>query len=103
VNAIYDGLNLVAKEAPLVNERDGVLVLSENAGVHEELGEWALSVNPFDVSGQAEAIHAALGLPAEERRSRLEAIRAHVREHDLGAWIAAQLVDLDRGAALIQG
>jgi trehalose 6-phosphate synthase len=103
VNAIYDGLNLVAKEAPLVNERDGVLILSENAGVHEELGEWALSVNPFDISGQAEAIHAALQLPVAERRARLEAIRAHVREHDLGAWIAAQLVDLDRGAALIQG
>jgi trehalose 6-phosphate synthase len=103
VNAIYDGLNLVAKEAPLVNERDGVLVLSENAGVHEELGEWALSVNPFDISGQAEAIHAALRLPVAERRARLEAIRAHVREHDLGAWIAAQLVDLDRGAALLQG
>src|ERR687887_558483 len=103
VNAIYDGLNLVAKEAPLVNERDGVLVLSENAGVHEELGEWALSVNPFDISGQAEAIHAALQLSAGDRRARLEAIRAHVREHDLGAWIAAQLVDLDRGAALLQG
>jgi trehalose 6-phosphate synthase len=103
VNAIYDGLNLVAKEAPLVNERDGVLVLSENAGVHDELGEWALSVNPFDISGQAEAIHAALQLSAEERHARLEAIRAHVREHDLGAWLAAQLVDLDRGAALIQG
>ena len=103
VNAIYDGLNLVAKEAPLVNERDGVLILSENAGVHEELGEWALSVNPFDISGQAEAIHVALQLSVEERRARLEAIRAHVREHDLGAWIAAQLVDLDRGAALIQG
>jgi trehalose 6-phosphate synthase len=103
VNAIYDGLNLVAKEGPLVNERGGVLVLSENAGAHAELGEWALSVNPFDISGQAEAIHAALGLGVEERRARLEAIRAHVREHDLGAWIAAQLVDLDRGAALIQG
>jgi trehalose 6-phosphate synthase len=102
VNAIYDGLNLVAKEAPLVNERDGVLILSENAGAHEELGEWALSVNPFDISGQAEAIHAALELPVEERRARLEAIGAHVREHDLGAWIAAQLVDLDRGAALLQ-
>ncbi len=51
VNAVYDGLNLVAKEAPLVNTRDGVLVLSENAGAHEELGEWALSVNPFDVAG----------------------------------------------------
>src|SRR5206468_5898955 len=72
VNAIYDGLNLVAKEAPLVNERDGVLILSENAGVHEELGEWALSVNPFDISGQAETIHAALQLSAEERRARLQ-------------------------------
>ena len=102
VNAIFDGLNLIAKEAPLVNERDGVLILSENAGVNEELGEWALRVNPFDISGQAEAIHAALQLPLEDRRARLQAIRAHVREHDLGAWIAAQLVDLDRGAALIR-
>ena len=102
VNAIFDGLNLVAKEAPLVNERDGVLILSENAGAHEELGEWALSVNPFDIAGQAEAIHTALELPAPERRARIEAIRAHVREHDLGAWISAQLADLDRGAALLQ-
>src|SRR5256884_2637912 len=76
VNAIYDGLNLVAKEAPLVNDRDGVLILSENAGVHEELGEWALSVNPFDISGQAEAIHAALQLPVEERRGGRAAGRA---------------------------
>jgi trehalose 6-phosphate synthase len=98
VNAIYDGLNLVAKEAPLVNERDGVLILSENAGAHEELGQWALSVNPFDVSGQAEAIHTALELSAEERRARIEAIRAHVRAHDGAAWIAAQLADFDRSA-----
>jgi trehalose 6-phosphate synthase len=96
VNAIFDGLNLVAKEAPLVNERDGVLVLSENAGAHEELGEWAVSVNPFDVAGQAEALHEALELPLDERRRRLAAIRAHVREHDLEAWIGAQLDDLDR-------
>src|SRR5262249_45524966 len=53
VNAIFDGMNLVAKEAPLVNERDGVLILSENTGAHEQLGEWALTVNPFDVSAQA--------------------------------------------------
>jgi trehalose 6-phosphate synthase len=102
VNAIFDGLNLVAKEAPLVNERDGVLILSENAGVHEELGEWALSVNPFDIAGQAEAIHAALELPRDERRTRLDLIRTHVREHDLAAWIEEQLLDLDRGAALLQ-
>jgi trehalose 6-phosphate synthase len=97
-NAVYDGLNLVAKEAPLVNRRDGVLVLSENAGAHEELGEWALTVNPFDVAGQAEAIHAALELPAGERRRRVDGIRAQVREHDVAAWLDAQLADFDRAA-----
>ncbi len=95
VNAIYDGLNLVAKEGPLVNERDGVLVLSENAGAHAELGPWALTVNPFDLSGQAEAIHTALELSADERSARIEAIRSQVREHDLSAWIEAQLAALD--------
>ena len=96
VNAIFDGLNLIAKEAPLVNERDGVLVLSENAGAHEELSDWALTVNPFDVAGQAEALWAGLEMPAEERRERLQGLRAHVREHDLAHWVDAQLADLDR-------
>ena len=96
VNAIFDGLNLIAKEAPLVNERDGVLVLSENAGAHEELAPWALTVNPFDVSGQAEALLAALEMPAPERRERLEGLRSQVQEHDLTAWVEAQLADLDR-------
>jgi trehalose 6-phosphate synthase len=95
VNAIFDGMNLVAKEAPLVNERDGVLVLSENTGAHEELGPWALTVNPFDVAGQAEALHQALELSGEERRSRLEAIRAQIREHDVAAWIEAELEDVE--------
>jgi trehalose 6-phosphate synthase len=95
VNAIYDGMNLVAKEAPLVNTRDGVLILSENAGAHEELGEWALTVNPFDVAGQAEAIHEALTMGPGERRRRIQAIREQVRENDIGAWIDAQLGDLE--------
>jgi trehalose 6-phosphate synthase len=99
VNPVFDGLNLVSKEAPLVNARDGVLILSENAGSHEELCEWALSVNPFDVLGQAEAIHEALTMAAGERRRRLDGLRAHLREHDLTAWVAEQLADLDRVAA----
>ena len=99
VNAIFDGLNLVAKEAPLVNERDGVVVLSENTGAHAELGDWAISVNPFDVEGQADAIHQALELDAGERRRRLEAICAHVREHDVNAWIDVQLSALQRVVA----
>jgi trehalose 6-phosphate synthase len=94
-NPVFDGLNLVAKEAFLVNERDGVLVLSENAGVHEELGEWALTVNPIDVSGQADALFAALTLDPAERKRRAAAIREHVRAHDIREWVDAQLADLD--------
>jgi trehalose 6-phosphate synthase len=95
VNPVYAGLNLVTTEAFHVNEHDGVLVLSENAGVHEELGEWALTVNPLDVSGQADALYEALALEPAERRRRAEAIRAHVREHDIREWVDAQLADLD--------
>jgi len=96
VNAVYDGLNLIVKEAPLVNSRDGVVVLSENAGAYEELGEWTLGVNPFDIQGQADALHEALGMAPAERRRRIEAIRSHVREHDVGRWIDGLLADLDQ-------
>ncbi len=91
-------MNLVAKEAPLINTRDGVVVLSENAGAHAELGDWALTVNPFDVAGQAEAIHEGLTLDQDERHRRLESIRAHVRAHDVNEWLDVQLAALDRVA-----
>jgi trehalose 6-phosphate synthase len=96
VNSVFDGCNLVSKEGPVVNARDGVVVLSENTGAFEELEEWVIPVNPFDLVGQAEAIHHALELSEEERHGRLEAIRAHVREHDVAAWAEAQLADFDR-------
>jgi trehalose 6-phosphate synthase len=99
VNPVFDGLNLVAKEGPLVNTRDGVLLLSENAGAHEELGPWALTVNPFDVSGQADAIHTALTMPDDERRSRAAGLRRQVRTHDIAAWTEAQLADFDAALA----
>jgi trehalose 6-phosphate synthase len=99
VNAVYDGMNLVAKEGPLVNGRDGVLVLSENAGAHEELGQWAVTVNPFDVWGQAEALHEALTMEPAERRRRAGAIQAQVRENDVAKWVQGLLADLDRVSA----
>jgi trehalose 6-phosphate synthase len=94
VNSIFDGMNLVAKEAPLVNERDGVMILSENAGAHEELGVFALTVNPFDVEAQAEALHQALTMPGDERRDRIDQIKRIVRENDVGKWLAAQEADI---------
>jgi trehalose 6-phosphate synthase len=100
VNAVMDGLNLVAKEAPLVNTRAGVVVLSVNAGVHEEIGEWAVSVDPLDVDAQAAALEEALELAEDERRLRLEAIRLYVQHHDLAAWIGEQLADLDHASTI---
>jgi trehalose 6-phosphate synthase len=99
VNAVFDGLNLVAKEGPLVNTRDGVLVLSENAGAHEELAPWALTVNPFDVAGQADALHAALTMPGVDREARAAGLREQVRTHDIAAWTEAQLADFDAALA----
>jgi trehalose 6-phosphate synthase len=94
VNSIFDGMNLVAKEAPAVNTRDGVVMLSENTGSHEELGDCTLTVNPFDIQEQADTIHRALTMDAEERRLRAERLRQIVRERDPGGWIDEQLADI---------
>ncbi|MBV8079324.1 MAG: trehalose-6-phosphate synthase [Actinobacteria bacterium] len=96
VNAIYDGMNLVAKEGAFVNTRDGLVVLSENAGAHAELAEWVVSANPFDLEDQAEGLYRALTMPAEERRRRSSAAAAYVREHDIDAWVDAQLDEIAR-------
>jgi trehalose 6-phosphate synthase len=98
VNPVMDGLNLVAKEAPLVNDRDGVLVLSRQAGAFDEIGEWTIGVDPLDVPGQADALARALALPAAERRRWLTEIRASVRDHDLDAWAERELEELEHRA-----
>jgi trehalose 6-phosphate synthase len=94
VNSIFDGMNLVAKEAPAVNTRDGVIMLSENTGSHEELGDCTLTVNPFDIQEQADTIHRALTMDPEERRLRAGRLREIVRERDPGVWITEQLDDI---------
>ena len=94
VNAMFDGMNLVAKEGPLVNERNGVSVLSENTGAHEELGEYALSVNPFDIQETADSIHAALTMAPEERERRMKGLQEIVTARDPGDWIDEQLADI---------
>src|SRR5215203_5816467 len=94
VNAVRDGMNLVAKESAVINEKNGVLVLSENAGAHEELGEHALSVNPFDIDEQADAIYTALTMGDEERGRRAKALRETVNSNTIEDWVEAQIEDI---------
>jgi trehalose 6-phosphate synthase len=94
VNAVRDGMNLVAKESAVINERDGVLVLSENAGAHEELGEHALTVNPYDIDEQADAIYEALTMSADDRERRAKALRETVMGNTIDDWVEAQMEDI---------
>ncbi len=93
VNPIADGMNLVAKEGALVNERSGVLVLSELAGAFYELGDHALTISPYDVYSTAEALHQALTMPLDERAERAEALRAQVRGAGVKEWFYNQVRD----------
>jgi trehalose 6-phosphate synthase len=94
VNAVADGMNLVAKEAVVVNERDMVLALSEATGAHDELGRFAVTLHPFDVAQQADALHAALTMPAQLRRDRREHAAMVVHRNDVRRWLSVQLQDL---------
>jgi len=96
VNSLFDGMNLVAKEAPAVNTRDGVLMLSENTGSHEELYDYVITVNPFDIQAQADAIYRALTMPAEERRELSEGLKEIIFSRNPGDWVDDQLRDIER-------
>src|SRR5260370_25552064 len=87
-------MNMVGKEGPSVNQRSGVLVLSESAGAHEELGTHGLSINPFDVEITAQAIHRALEMSPSERAQRSQAINQIVTPNDVARWIRHQLEDI---------
>jgi trehalose 6-phosphate synthase len=94
VNSIIDGMNLVAKEGALLNERNGVLILSEGAGAVSQLGDHALIIGPTDVEGTADAIYEALTMPLEERRRRAEGLRRDVESDDVTTWFENQVADM---------
>ncbi|MFN2614625.1 MAG: trehalose-6-phosphate synthase [Actinomycetota bacterium] len=96
VNPVYDGMNLVAREGPTLNERDGVLVPSRNAGAAAELSPAALIVNPFDTLKTATAIETALELGGEERRRRAVRLRKLARGTPPDRWLDEQTRDLTR-------
>jgi len=94
VNSIADGMNLVAKEGPLVNRRNGVVVLSERTGARQQLEAGAIVIPPIDVYATAEALHRALTMPAEERAAQAAILRRLVEENDINDWLENQLETL---------
>jgi trehalose 6-phosphate synthase len=93
VNAIKDGLNLVAKEGPLVNRRDGVLCLSPDTGAWDDLGVCSLAIHPFDLEQAADALHDALGMPLDERAARAVTLRELAAARTPQDWFDDQLIE----------
>jgi trehalose 6-phosphate synthase len=91
VNSTADGMNLVAKEGPIVNRRNGVLVLSERTGAYQQLESGVLVVSPLDVYGTAEAMHQALTMSMEERREKADRLRSLIEDQDIVDWLRQQL------------
>src|SRR5205085_265762 len=95
VNPIIDGMNLVAKEGPVVNSRDGVLLLSRTVGAFQELGKACIPTSPTDVTETKEALYKALTLSPEERTDKAKLARKVVERHDLNAWLKRQINDIN--------
>ena len=91
VNPIRDGMNLVAKEVPVVSDHGCALVLSREAGAHAELADDALTVNPYDVIATAEALHTGLAMSPEERADRTKRLAAAATALPPQQWFLDQL------------
>ncbi len=94
VNSVIDGMNLVAKEGPIVNTKGGVLILSETTGAHKQLSPGALSVSPSDIEGTMQAMYQAITMSAEEREQRARTLSEIVQREDIINWIHCQLEDI---------
>ena len=91
VNSIADGMNLVAKEGPIVNRRDGVLILSDQTGARQQLEPGAVIISPCDVYATAEAMHFALVMPQKDRQARARKLKEIIEREDIVDWLNKQL------------
>jgi alpha,alpha-trehalose-phosphate synthase [UDP-forming] len=94
VNSLDDGMNLVAKEFVASRfDDDGVLILSRFTGAARELTD-AVLVNPFAIDEMAGALKQALEMPQDERRKRMQKLRAMVEENNIYRWAGKYLSTL---------
>jgi trehalose 6-phosphate synthase len=98
VNSLADGMNLVAKEAAVLNPRVA-LVLSRRAGAYEELADGAIGIDPSDLEGTAAALAQAVDMPEPERVARAASLRREVMAWTSRDWLRAQLDDLAEARA----
>jgi len=91
VNSIADGMNLVAKEGPIVNQRTGALILSDGTGACQQLAPGASVISACDVYATAQAMHQALGTSTQERAERATRLRWLVEREDITSWLCRQL------------
>ena len=96
VNTIIEGTNLVAKEGPVVNARDGILVLSNSSGVYRQLAGGAISVSPTDIEGTMEALYQAITMSPEERKKWATNLSDSICREDINHWIYQQMHDISR-------
>src|SRR6266487_4223996 len=95
VNPIIDGMNLVAKEGPVENQNNGVLVLSRTAGAFQQLAKGSIPTSPTDVVETATALYKALTLSPDERRVKSQLARQAVERSDLNMWLSRQIADIN--------
>jgi trehalose 6-phosphate synthase len=94
VNPLFDGMNLVSKEGPIVNEKNGVLILSKNTGAYDELKANALTVNPFDIDETADQMFVALNMKIGKRKKMRESLAKIVKDNTAENWAYSQIEDL---------
>lgn len=96
VNSIHDGMNIVPKEGSIVNENNGVLIISETTGAYDELKEYAIGINALDISETADAIYNAVTMKQVEREKRLNGLKEIIHQYDIYKWIGEQFNDIQK-------
>jgi trehalose 6-phosphate synthase len=88
VNPIKDGLNLVAKEGPILNRRDGLVCLSREAGAFADMRGVVLELHPFDLDQMAGALDRALAEPLDVRAERAARTRSVAAARTPAMWLS---------------
>lgn len=95
VNPICDGMNIVSKEGSILNEKNGILILSKEAGSYDELKDYSLNVDPYDIEGTSDAIYQAIIMDKNERIKNITGLKEVIENNTITDWILNQFKDIE--------